>query len=174
MANHGTPMTKNQILAQLTLLQQNIDLLKQMVIALQEDEHTENALSAVSDSSTPLNLTTPEDIVAQMLHAASFVEESTRETLLSQVLHSSILKHSPALDSFMRFSFRTLQGRWQDYLRDPSDFSSFSITRQQRNDRGELSDLKVYLEATNRSPCPITFQQDPYADMNWKVISSSL
>ena len=167
-------MTKDQILAQLSLLQQNLDLLKQMVIALPADEQTETAISPVSEATTPSDLTTPEDIVAQMLYAASFVEESTREALLSQVLHSSILKHNPALDSFMRFSFRTLQGRWQDYLKDQSDFSSFSITRQQRNDRGELSDLKVYLEASNRSPCPITFQQDPYADMNWKVISSSL
>lgn len=167
-------MTKEQILAQLTLLQQNIDLLKKMVIALPEDGQTENAPSAVSEPTLPSDLTTPEDIVAQMLHAASFVEDAAREALLSQVLHSSILKHNPALDSFMRFSFRTLQGRWQDYLHDPSDFSSFSITRQQRNDRGELSDLKVYLAASNRSPCPLTFQQDPYADMNWKVISSSL
>ena len=167
-------MTKEQILAQLTVLQQNIDLLKQMLIALPDDGATVTTAVATSESNVPTDLTTPEDIVAQMLHAASFVDEATRETLLAEVLHSSILKHSPALDSFMRFSFRTLQGRWQDYLRDPSDYSSFSITRQQRNDRGELSDLKVYLEATNRSPCPITFQQDPHADMNWKVISSSL
>lgn len=167
-------MTKEQILAQLTLLQQNIDLLKQMVIALPENGSTETTANLSPEFTPQSDLTTPEDIVAQMLHAASFVDEPRREALLAQVLHSSILKHSPALDSFMRFSFRTLQGRWQDYLRDPSDYSSFSITRQQRNDRGELSDLKVYLEATNRSPCPITFQQDPYADMNWKVISSSL
>lgn len=170
-------MNKEQILAQLGQLQQNIDLLKQLVLALPDGEAQTTQPPVASDSLdtlVPNTPTSPEEIITMVLHAASYVEDATRETLLAQVLHSTILKHNPALDSFMRFSFRTLQGRWQDYLKDPSDYSSFVITRQQRNDRGELSDMKVYLEAANRSPCPITLQQDPHADMNWKIISSSL
>ena len=47
------------------------------------------------------------------------------------------------MDSFLRFSFKTLQKRWSDYLSDVSDPHSFTITRQQRNDRGKLSDYRI-------------------------------
>lgn len=116
----------------------------------------------------------PEELVAQFLVAAQQLDIVSRDRLLSQLLHSSIIKHSPAMDSFLRFSFKTLQNRWSDYLSDVSDPHSFTITRQQRNDRGELSDLRIYLQASHRSPCPITFQQDPLNDMQWRVVSSSL
>lgn len=167
-------MTKDQILSKIATIQENIDALKAMVIDLPDDASTNAEPLHNETSVNSSNPTTPEELIEHFLYAASSLDESMREGILTKILHSSLLKHNPALDSFMRFGFKTLQGRWEDYLKTPADYSSFVITRQQRNDRGELSDLKVYLEAANRSPCPITFQQDPDAEMQWKIISSSL
>ena len=164
--------TKEDILKYIDRLEQDIQTLRKMVLSLGEnpetDEHSEPIPAILIDTESP------EDLTAQFLVAAQQPDIASRDKLLVQLLHSSIVKHPPAMDSFLRFSFKTLQNRWSDYLTDTSDPHSFTITRQQRNDRGELSDLRIYLQAAHRSPCPITFQQDPLSDMQWRVVSSSL
>ena len=163
--------TKADLLKYIDRLEQDIQTLRKMVVSLDDSETEENSepISAIL-----IDTESPEDLTAQFLVAAQQPDSASRDKLLGQLLHSSIIKHPPAMDSFLRFSFKTLQNRWSDYLTDSSDPHSFTITRQQRNDRGELSDLRIYLQADHRSPCPITFQQDPLSDMQWRVISSSL
>ena len=164
--------TKEDILKYIDRLEQDIQTLRRMVATMDDTNETETQSEPIP--AVLIDTDSPEELVAQFLVAAQQLDIVSRDRLLSQLLHSSILKHSPAMDSFLRFSFKTLQNRWDDYLSDASDPHSFTITRQQRNDRGELSDLRIYLQATHRSPCPITFQQDPLNDMQWRVVSSSL
>ena len=164
--------TKADILKYIDRLEQDIQALRRMVAAMDDTNEAESQHEPIP--AVLIDTDSPEELVAQFLVAAQQLDIVSRDQLLSQLLHSSIIKHSPAMDSFLRFSFKTLQNRWNDYLADPSDPHSFTITRQQRNDRGELSDLRIYLQATHRSPCPITFQQDPVNDMQWRVVSSSL
>ena len=92
----------------------------------------------------------PEDLVAQFryLRYRSILESRFS---IESMLHSSIVKHPPAMDSFLRFSFKTLQNRWYDYLTDTSDPHSFTITRQQRS-RGELSDLRILKAIAPHAP----------------------
>ena len=164
--------TKADILKYIDRLEQDIQALRRMVATMDATNETESQKEPIP--AVLIDTDSPEELVAQFLVAAQQLDIESRDGLLSQLLHSSIIKHSPAMDSFLRFSFKTLQNRWSDYLSDVSDPHSFTITRQQRNDRGELSDLRIYLQATHRSPCPITFQQDPLNDMQWRVVSSSL
>ena len=164
--------TKEDILKYIDRLEQDIQALRRMVATMDGTTETETQSDPIP--AVLIDTDSPEELVAQFLVAAQQLDIVSRDRLLSQLLHSSIIKHSPAMDSFLRFSFKTLQNRWDDYLSDASDPHSFTITRQQRNDRGELSDLRIYLQATHRSPCPITFQQDPLNDMQWRVVSSSL
>ncbi len=169
--------TKTEILQHIAKLEQDIYTLRKMVLEWDDDPASKIADTspAFTESTTPLlSDNSPEELISHFLIAAKQQNETDRDAHLTQLLHSSILKHPPAVDSFLRFSFKTLQNRWQDYLANPADASSFTITRQQRNDRGELSDLRIYLQATHRSPCPLTFQQDPLNDMQWRIISSSL
>ena len=164
--------TKADILKYIDRLEQDIQALRRMVATMDATNETESQHEPIP--AVLIDTDSPEELVAQFLVAAQQLDIASRDGLLSQLLHSSIIKHSPAMDSFLRFSFKTLQNRWSDYLSDVSDPHSFTITRQQRNDRGELSDLRIYLQASHRSPCPITFQQDPLNDMQWRVVSSSL
>ena len=164
--------TKADILKYIDRLEQDIQALRRMVATMDATNETESQHEPIP--AVLIDTDSPEELVAQFLVAAQQLDIASRDRLLSQLLHSSIIKHSPAMDSFLRFSFKTLQNRWSDYLSDVSDPHSFTITRQQRNDRGELSDLRIYLQASHRSPCPITFQQDPLNDMQWRVVSSSL
>ena len=164
--------TKSDILKYIDRLEQDIQTLRTMVDSLDGNSTAESSNDPIP--AILIDSDSPEDLVAQFLVAAQQIEIAGRDSLLGQLLHSSIVKHPPAMDSFLRFSFKTLQNRWHDYLTDTSDPHSFTITRQQRNDRGELSDLRIYLQASHRSPCPITFQQDPLNDMQWRVVSSSL
>ena len=164
--------TKHDILKYIDRLEQDIQTLRRMVASMEDDGETESVSDPIP--AVLIDTDSPEDLVAQFLVAAQQLDIAGRDNLLSQLLHSSIIKHSPAMDSFLRFSFKSLQNRWSDYLSDVSDPHSFTVTRQQRNDRGELSDLRIYLQASHRSPCPITFQQDPLNDMQWRVVSSSL
>ena len=164
--------TKLDILKYIERLEQDIKTLRTMVESLDENSTTESSNDPIP--AVLIDIDSPEELVAQFLVAAQQIDSTSRDSLLSQLLHSSIVKHPPAMDSFLRFSFKTLQNRWHDYLTNASDPHSFTITRQQRNDRGELSDLRIYLQANHRSPCPITFQQDPLNEMQWRVVSSSL
>ena len=164
--------TKTDLLKYIDRLEQDLQTLRGMVQSFGEESSSESNSDPVP--AVLIDTDSPEDLVAQFLVAAQQIDDTSRDSLLVQLLHSSIVKHPPAMDSFLRFSFKTLQNRWHDYLTDASDPHSFTITRQQRNDRGELSDLRIYLQATHRSPCPITFQQDPLNDMQWRVVSSSL
>jgi hypothetical protein len=164
--------TKSDILKYIDRLEQDIQTLRTMVDSLDGNSTAKSSKDPIP--AILIDSDSPEDLVAQFLVAAQQLEIPSRDSLLGQLLHSSIVKHPPAMDSFLRFSFKTLQNRWHDYLTDTSDPHSFTITRQQRNDRGELSDLRIYLQANHRSPCPITFQQDPLNDMQWRVVSSSL
>ena len=164
--------TKEDIIKYIDRLEQDLQALRNMIASL--DGGTESESPSKPISAVLIDTDSPEDLVAQFLVAAQQIDSVSRDNLLSQLLHSSIIKHPPAMDSFLRFSFKTLQNRWSDYLTEVSDPHSFTITRQQRNDRGELSDLRIYLQASHRSPCPITFQQDPLNDMQWRVVSSSL
>ena len=163
---------KEDILKYIDRLEQDIQALRRIIESVEGDSDTEPKSDPIT--AVLIDTDSPEDLVAQFLVAAQQLDIDSRDKLLSQLLHSSIVKHPPAMDSFLRFSFKTLQKRWSDYLSDVSEPHSFTITRQQRNDRGELSDLRIYLQANHRSPCPITFQQDPINDMQWRVISSSL
>lgn len=163
--------SKTEILAQIARLQQELNQLTTMVSTMNE-ESVENETVTVTRNTTISN--DPYIVVATLLQAAQSANDTDRDELLNSILHSNILNHNPAIDSFLRFSFRTLQGRWQEYLQDSADFHSFSVVRKQQNDRGELSDLRLYLSATHRSPCPITLQQDPKAEYTWKIVSSSL
>ena len=169
--------SKAVILQHIEKLEQDISLLKSMVLSLDGAEVSQHSTSDPSNTKDTPSLTmgdSPEELVAKFLVAAQQQDIADRDQFLSKLVHSSILKHAPAVDSFLRFSFKTLQKRWSDYLSDITDPHSFKVVRQQRNDRGELSDLRIYLHANNRSPCPITFQQDPINEMQWRVISSSL
>lgn len=164
--------TKEDIIKYIDRLEQDLQALRRMVSTMDDTNETESQNDPIP--AVLMDTESPEDLVAQFLVAAQQIDIVSRDKLLSQLLHSSIIKHPPAMDSFLRFSFKTLQNRWSDYLSEISDPHSFTVTRQQRNDRGELSDLRIYLQATHRSPCPITFQQDPLNDMQWRVVSSSL
>lgn len=172
--------SKNDILQYIDRLEQDLRTLRMMVLSMEETTKTKEGTDAFANAeseTTPsvlMDVESPEELVAQFLVAAQQTDIEQRDAYLSRLLHSSILKHPPAVDSFLRFSFKTLQNRWRDYLADESDTHSFKVVRQQRNDRGELSDLRIYLEASHRSPCPITFQQDPMNEMQWRVVSTSL
>jgi hypothetical protein len=117
----------------------------------------------------------PEEIVAALFTLAQhqYGDEEIPKALAT-ILHSSIRDHNIALDNFIRYSFKTFQGRWTDYLTTPTDPSSFTISRKQENNRGELSELRLYLHVDHRSDTPITLKQDPLQSMGWKIFALSL
>ena len=163
--------TKADILKYIDRLEQDIQTLRNMVATMDDTNETVSQNEPIP--AVLIDTDSPEELVAQFLVAAQQLDIVSRDGLLSQLLHSSIIKHSPAMDSFLRFSFKTLQNRWSDYLSDVSDPHSFTITRQQRNDRGELSDLRIYLQKRTVLRVPSRFNRT-LNDMQWRVVSSSL
>jgi len=59
-------------------------------------------------------------------------------------------------------------------LQHSTDPSSFTVTRKQENNRGELALLTYYLHVAHRSPTPITVKQDPQNSLQWKISALSL
>ena len=164
-------MNKDQIRLQIQRIEHELNTLKQLLDAPSSEIHTQESTSVVdAPQSLHLDLDTPEGLLEALFEIVATDQISE----LNNILHSSLVKHPPSRDTFMRFTFKTFQSRWHEYLSFKEAYDSFTITRRQKNDRGELSELKLYLQSENRSPCPITLQQDPYADMRWKIISSSL
>ena len=167
-------MNKDQIRLQIQRIEQELSILKQL---LEIPSHTSHSIDTSSDSTdvtAPKALIMDTDSPEGILEALFEIVATDQIHELDKILHSSLVKHPPSKDTFMRFTFKTFQSRWKEYLSLENAYDTFTITRRQKNDRGELSELKLYLQSENRSPCPITMQQDPYAEMRWKIISSSL
>ena len=86
-------------------LEQDIKTLRTMVESLDEDSTTESSNDPIP--AVLIDTDSPEELVAQFLVAAQQIDSASRDSLLSQLLHSSIVKHPPTMDSFLRFSFKT-------------------------------------------------------------------
>ena len=158
---------KKQLLLKLESMEREIQEIKVMFLLNGADEDADE--EGIDATLTPEELLSTLFNLVQQEH-----DESSLPDALRRIVHSSIAEHSHALENFIRYSFKTFQGRWKDYLKDISNPNSFSVTRKNENNRGELSELRLYLHAPHRSPTPITLKQDPGADLAWRISSLSL
>lgn len=169
------PETQRLLLQRISLIEEQLKALKQLVQAPELSE-----LFFDDDDITDAEIIEPNNTPAEKLLETLFSimkkKKSTDEQkkAVTALIHSSISKHSPALDSFFRFSFKTFQDRWMEYLNENREKSSFQIERRKENNIGELMEVKLYLLSANRSPSPITFKQDPNQGMAWRIQSLSL
>ena len=106
-------------------------------------------------------------------NAVDALDDTTLQTALHPILHSSITESERTLGSFFRYHWKTFESRYADYLKS-EDPTSFEVARRQSNHRAELSELRLYLTSQHRSPTPIVFKQDPSSDRCWKISTLSL
>lgn len=171
--------TRQKILQKIALFERELAALKQLVC---EDTIQEETQTATKQEQIPVRLPPQDktDFAAENILAHLFTtlkENQNTDDLqakLSTLLHSSISQHPPARDSFFRFSFKTFRGRWQEYLNDSQDPTSFTITRKRENQIGELAEIRIYLQNNKRSPSPITLKQDPIYNREWRIQAISL
>ncbi len=167
--------TQRLILKRITSIEKELKALKELVTSSDNSE-----ILFKEDDITDAEIVTSDPVSSEEFLENLFIimkqKQSSEEQrkAVTPLIHSSISEHSPALDSFFRFSFKTFQERWREYLDEKQEESSFQIERQKENRLGELLELKLYLVSTNRSPSPITFKQDPKYDLAWRIHSLSL
>ena len=115
----------------------------------------------------------PSQAIAELLSLAQNPpsEEETRRQL-KPLLHSEI--GDRALDTLMRFNWARLTRQVNDYLQDPIDPYSFVIAREVERQFANVVEKKIFLEAKQRNPVPITLRIDPEAEEQWKIYSFSL
>jgi len=116
---------------------------------------------------------TPHQAIAELLRLAKQPpsEDEVRRRI-KPILHSDIGER--ALDTLMRFNWVRLTRQVYDYLQDHSDPYSFVILREDERKFANVVEKKIFLEAKNRNPVPITLRIDPEADEQWKIYSFSL
>lgn len=168
--------TKSLLLKKILFIEQELQSLKRI---LQEESGEELFHFAEDETIDAEVVFTEKDSAEQHLERLFSIMRQTRSSdeqkkALADLIHSSVSGHPPALESFFRFSFKTFQGRWADYLDENQAPSSFHIERRKENSLGELLELKLYLSSDKRSPSPITFKKDPKDQMTWKILSLSL
>jgi len=172
-----TPETKRLILKRISSIEKELETLKQLI---ETSEHSSLYIDDADITDANIIGAEPEqNSTEQLLRQLFSIMAKNRlreeqQKAVTPLIHSSISEHSPALDSFFRFSFKTFQDRWQEYLEAPQESSSFQIERQKENHLGELMEVKLYLVSPHRSPSPITFKQDPKHGLDWKIQSLSL
>ena len=159
---------RQRLLQKIEQLEHDIRDIKDLLTADTDSAFAEPTTQRQS-SHDPLDLLTALFTVVQQ-----DLDEEACAIQLRSLLHSSISEHPIALDNFTRFSFKTFKARWADYLQRSADPSSFTITRKQENNRGELALLTYYLHVNHRSPTPITVKQDPQDSLHWKISALSL
>ena len=173
--NTVQPETQRLILQRITSIEKELKALKELVHSSEVSEQVFEEYDIIDAEIIESEHISAEGLLENlfliMKHKQSSEEQQKEVTPL---IHSSIADYSPSLDSFFRFSFKTFQDRWSEYLNDKKETSSFQVERQKENRLGELLELKLYLISTNRSPSPITFKQDPKHDMAWRIHSLSL
>lgn len=171
------PEIQQLILRKIAIIEQELQGLKQLIETTADTNLVID--DNIIDAEIVEELSPKEQSPIQLLQTLFSIvsDHHSTDTLRKAVvplLHSSISEHSPAVDSFFRFSFKTFQDRWKEYLDSKQNPRSFQIERQKENHLGELMELKLYLLSINRSPSPITFKQDPKHHMQWRIQSLSL
>ena len=160
---------KTILLQRLTQLENDIVEIKMLL-----DNDLDNASSSIEQTDINQNNSPEHSVTTLFSLVQQDISEEGLSKALSSILHSSISQHSIALDNFIRYSFKTFQGRWKEYLQDQNDPSSFQVIRSQENNRGELSEIRLYLHVSHRSATPITLKKDPEQGLCWKIFSLSL
>ena len=159
---------KDQILQRLAVLEQEITNIRSLLHNSQPNtsQSPSTAVNPYSDS--------PEELISTLFALVNQEEPESWGDVLTPILHSSVAQYPVALDNFLRYSFKTFTGRWQEYLDHHNTPTSFTVERTQENNRGELSELRCYLKTQNRSAAPITLKRDPQNHLHWKIFSISL
>ena len=139
----------------------------------QENLFVANHPSEPTEEQPEMVFENPSQAIAELLSLAQNPpsEEETRR-LLKPLLHSEI--GDRALDTLMRFNWARLTRQVNDYLQDPIDPYSFVIAREVERQFANVVEKKIFLEAKQRNPVPITLRIDPEADEQWKIYSFSL
>lgn len=109
------------------------------------------------------------------LHAGSADGDEAAFEAFIALNHSERTSAPRAIPSLREFAWRQLRKRRLEYLRDPSDPSSFTVARTDpaAPDSRTLS-LRLFLNAVGRSPTPITLKRDPAVNGAWRITDSSL
>lgn len=172
-----TPEHRRLIQQKITVIEQELQDLKHL---LQQDSTADAVpdedycdVEIIEDASEQHR--EPKELLLQLFQRMLSTQNTEkRQSLIKELLHSSISDHSPAIASFFRFSFATFSQRWQEYLQKPSDPTSFIIDREVQIQNAELAECKFYLHSSQRSPSPISFKRDPKQRLEWKISSISL
>ena len=175
-----------EILQQIAAIEEQVAKLKQLVLS----GGTATTLQHPSQTQEHSTATSPEQLLVLLFEAViqrnNTIQSSTEETFvdavndsslqtsLRPILHSSITESDRTMGSFFRYHWKTFEGRFADYLKSTEEPSSFEIARSQSNHRAELSEIRLYLTAQHRSPTPIVFKQDPNSNRNWKISTLGL
>ena len=175
-----------EILQQIAAIEEQVAKLKELVLGASPTSPTQQPIQAPEPGSEA----SPEQLLVRLFeaviqrnrtianstgeHAVDAVNDSSLQTALQPILHSSLTESERTLSSFFRYHWKTFESRYVDYLKNPEDPLSFDVARRQSNHRAELSEIRLYLTALHRSPTPIVFKQDPNSNRDWKISTLGL
>ncbi|MGB0589549.1 MAG: hypothetical protein ACPGU1_07720 [Myxococcota bacterium] len=113
-------------------------------------------------------------LLARMFEAALQEDTETAWLELTALTHPKELFAPRALDSLKAFSWKQMRKNAMAYL-NGTEASSFSIARTDPAEpRGDELRMKVFLNATGRSPAPVTLIRDEAAGGAWRLGQVSL
>ena len=113
-------------------------------------------------------------LLARMFEAALQEDTEAAWLELTALTHPKELFAPRALDSLKAFSWKQMRKNAPAYL-NGSTASSFSIARTDPAEpRGDELRMKVFLNATGRSPAPVTLIRDEAAGGAWRLGQVSL
>ena len=97
-------------------------------------------------------------------------EEALREALRA-ILHPDIASNDRAMDGLIRFNWTRFTRQYTDYLADPGDPGSYTVSGEQGRTLAEHREKKIFLEAAGRNPAPVALRS---VDGTWMLYSFSL
>ena len=112
--------------------------------------------------------------ISRMFQAALVEETEIAWRELTALTHPKEMEAPRALDSLKAFSWKQLRKNAQCYLKGDA-IESFVVSRTDPGDlTGKEERVKVFLQATGRSPAPVTLRRDESSGGAWRLGQISL
>jgi len=129
-----------------------------------------------TDIEVPGAEATIDDILTRVFEALMYEDVEETWATLFKLTNSNQLQGPRSLDHFKAFSWHKARRTATEYLEDPSDASSYTISYTEPAEVTDETDrVKVFVRKPDgRLPAPVVFARDLRVDNAWRMTQMSL
>ena len=114
-------------------------------------------------------------VLAATFMAVSDVDDEAGFESFLLLVHSDRTEAPRSIPSLREFTWKSLKQKYQSYLSDAGDATSFEVVRREPESIDvKTKSAKIFLKSEARSPVPVIFKRDATKADAWRITDCSL